>query len=147
MIIPYSPENVQSIFFSSFRNQPARTFRNFQHTEKQEYRRKGRDNEHITPSVRAPVTWLMLSEIFPLRLRGLGMGVTVFCLWIVNFIVGLTFPVLLANIGLSATFFIFVLLGITIQRQKTVTPIPSPRNRSGNISDSISQVTGETAPC
>ncbi len=54
----------------------------------------------------------MLSEIFPLRLRGLGMGVTVFCLWIVNFIVGLTFPVMLANIGLSATFFIFVLLGI-----------------------------------
>ncbi|XYJ23034.1 MFS transporter [Bacillus velezensis] len=60
----------------------------------------------------SPVTWLMLSEIFPLRLRGLGMGVTVFCLWIVNFIVGLTFPILLANIGLSATFFIFVLLGI-----------------------------------
>ncbi|AXY36796.1 sugar porter family MFS transporter [Bacillus velezensis] len=60
----------------------------------------------------SPVTWLMLSEIFPLRLRGLGMGVTVFCLWIVNFLVGFTFPVLLANIGLSATFFIFVLLGI-----------------------------------
>ncbi|AFJ60671.1 MULTISPECIES: sugar porter family MFS transporter [Bacillus] len=60
----------------------------------------------------SPVTWLMLSEIFPLRLRGLGMGVTVFCLWIVNFLVGLTFPVLLANIGLSVTFFIFVLLGI-----------------------------------
>lgn len=60
----------------------------------------------------SPVTWLMLSEIFPLRLRGLGMGVTVFCLWIVNFLVGLTFPILLANIGLSATFFIFVLLGV-----------------------------------
>ncbi|MBT2634973.1 sugar porter family MFS transporter [Bacillus sp. ISL-26] len=60
----------------------------------------------------SPVTWLMLSEIFPLRLRGLGMGVTVFCLWIVNFFIGLTFPVLLANIGLSATFFIFVALGL-----------------------------------
>ncbi|MCP6684015.1 sugar porter family MFS transporter [Bacillus nakamurai] len=60
----------------------------------------------------SPVTWLMLSEIFPLRLRGLGMGVTVFCLWIVNFFIGLTFPVLLANIGLSTTFFIFVALGL-----------------------------------
>ncbi|MEI2358965.1 sugar porter family MFS transporter [Priestia megaterium] len=60
----------------------------------------------------SPVTWLMLSEIFPLRLRGLGMGVTVFCLWGVNFLVGLTFPVLLANIGLSTTFFVFVVFGI-----------------------------------
>ncbi|YCA44067.1 sugar porter family MFS transporter [Bacillus sp. JZ8] len=60
----------------------------------------------------SPVTWLMLSEIFPLRLRGLGMGVTVFCLWGVNFLVGLTFPVLLDSIGLSSTFFVFVVLGI-----------------------------------
>ncbi|QJX76439.1 sugar porter family MFS transporter [Priestia megaterium] len=60
----------------------------------------------------SPVTWLMLSEIFPLRLRGLGMGVTVFCLWGINFLVGLTVPVLLASIGLSTTFFVFVVLGI-----------------------------------
>ncbi|MFP3123876.1 sugar porter family MFS transporter [Ectobacillus funiculus] len=60
----------------------------------------------------SPVTWLMLSEIFPLRLRGLGMGVTVFCLWSVNFLIGLVFPVLLEKVGLSTTFFIFVVLGI-----------------------------------
>ncbi|NPC91668.1 sugar porter family MFS transporter [Bacillus sp. WMMC1349] len=60
----------------------------------------------------SPVTWLMLSEIFPLRLRGLGMGVTVFCLWIANFFVGFTFPILLEKIGLSLTFYIFVGLGL-----------------------------------
>lgn len=60
----------------------------------------------------SPVTWLMLSEIFPSRLRGLGMGVTVFCLWIVNFFIGLIFPILLDKVGLSITFFIFVVLGI-----------------------------------
>jgi major inositol transporter-like SP family MFS transporter len=60
----------------------------------------------------SPVTWLMLSEIFPLRVRGLGMGVTVFCLWITNFLIGLTFPVLLEKIGLSTTFFVFVVLGV-----------------------------------
>jgi major inositol transporter-like SP family MFS transporter len=60
----------------------------------------------------SPVTWLMLSEIFPLKLRGLGMGVTVFCLWITNFMVGLFFPILLDWIGLSATFFLFFLCGI-----------------------------------
>ncbi|WCK56427.1 sugar porter family MFS transporter [Aneurinibacillus sp. Ricciae_BoGa-3] len=60
----------------------------------------------------SPVTWLMLSEIFPLRMRGLGMGVTVFCLWIVNFFIGLLFPVLLDKVGLSTTFFVFVALGL-----------------------------------
>jgi major inositol transporter-like SP family MFS transporter len=60
----------------------------------------------------SPVTWLMLSEIFPTRLRGLGMGITVFCLWIVNFFIGLMFPVLLDKVGLSTTFFIFVALGL-----------------------------------
>jgi major inositol transporter-like SP family MFS transporter len=58
------------------------------------------------------VTWLMLSEILPLRLRGLGMGISVFCLWIMNFLIGLTFPVLLNQIGLSSTFFVFVALGL-----------------------------------
>lgn len=60
----------------------------------------------------APVTWLMLSEIFPLRLRGLGMGVTVFCLWITNFLIGLVFPVLVDSFGLSATFFAFFACGL-----------------------------------
>lgn len=60
----------------------------------------------------SPVTWLMLSEIFPLKLRGLGMGVTVFCLWITNFLVGLFFPILLSAVGLSITFFIFAVCGI-----------------------------------
>lgn len=60
----------------------------------------------------SPVTWLMLSEIFPLKLRGLGMGVTVFCLWITNFFVGFSFPILLDAFGLSSTFFFFAVLGI-----------------------------------
>jgi len=60
----------------------------------------------------SPVTWLMLSEIFPLKLRGLGMGVTVFCLWITNFLVGFFFPILLNAVGLSTTFFIFAVLGV-----------------------------------
>ncbi|MCY8233873.1 sugar porter family MFS transporter [Priestia endophytica] len=60
----------------------------------------------------APVTWLMLAEIFPLRIRGLGMGISVFCLWIANFFIGLTFPLLLEKIGLSTTFFVFTALGV-----------------------------------
>ncbi len=59
-----------------------------------------------------PVTWLMLSEIFPLRLRGLGMGISVFFLWIVNFFISFLFPIFLNKVGLSGTFFAFAILGI-----------------------------------
>ncbi len=59
-----------------------------------------------------PVTWLMLSEIFPLRLRGLGMGISVFFLWIVNFFISFFFPIFLNKVGLSGTFFAFAILGI-----------------------------------
>lgn len=59
-----------------------------------------------------PLTWLLLSEIFPIRLRGIGMGMAVLCLWISNFLVGLFFPVLLNGIGLSATFIVFSIASI-----------------------------------
>ncbi|WP_255320041.1 MFS transporter [Ligilactobacillus salivarius] len=54
-----------------------------------------------------PVTWLINSEIFPSRYRGLGTGITIFTLWFANFIVGLLFPVLLASIGLANVFYLF----------------------------------------
>ncbi|WP_241262656.1 sugar porter family MFS transporter [Priestia megaterium] len=59
-----------------------------------------------------PVTWLTLAEIFPLRMRGLGMGFSVFWMWIVNFLISLSFPVLLSTIGLSTTFLVFGVLGL-----------------------------------
>jgi major inositol transporter-like SP family MFS transporter len=58
-----------------------------------------------------PILWLLLAEIFPLRLRGLGMGICVFFVWMTNFLIGLTFPVLL-SLGLYIAFFIFVAIGI-----------------------------------
>ena len=60
----------------------------------------------------SPVTWLLLSEIFPVGLRGMGMGCAVLCLWVANFFVGFTFPQLLFAFGLSATFFIFAGMGL-----------------------------------
>ena len=59
-----------------------------------------------------PILWLSLSEIIPLRFRGLGMGLCVLFVWLVNFVVGLVFPVLLSSLGLSFTFCIFVVIGI-----------------------------------
>jgi major inositol transporter-like SP family MFS transporter len=60
----------------------------------------------------SPVTWLMLSEIFPMRMRGFGMGVAAVVLWLINFVIGLVFPSLVSGIGISNTFFLFVVAGI-----------------------------------
>ncbi|WP_035750636.1 sugar porter family MFS transporter [Arthrobacter sp. 35W] len=56
------------------------------------------------------VTWLTMSEIFPLHVRGLGMGICVFVLWMINFLIGFSFPQLVSWIGVSTTFIIFVAL-------------------------------------
>lgn len=55
----------------------------------------------------APVFWLMLAEIYPLRMRGLGMGFAVFGLWIFDFIIQSVFPILLNNYGGGMTFGFF----------------------------------------
>ncbi|MFH9554174.1 sugar porter family MFS transporter [Streptomyces sp. NPDC017435] len=60
----------------------------------------------------SPVTWLMLSEIFPMRMRGFGMGVAAVVLWLTNFAIGLVFPSLVSGIGVSSTFFLFVVAGV-----------------------------------
>lgn len=60
----------------------------------------------------SPVTWLMLSEVFPLKMRGFGLGIAAFALWVTNSLVGLTFPVLVDAVGVSNTFFVFVALGL-----------------------------------
>lgn len=60
----------------------------------------------------SPVTWLMLSEIFPMRMRGFGMGVAAVVLWLTNFVIGLVFPSLVSGIGISHTFFLFVAAGV-----------------------------------
>jgi major inositol transporter-like SP family MFS transporter len=59
----------------------------------------------------APVTWLIMSEIFPLRIRGAGMGTVVFFSWMANFTVGLCFPTLITTIGMTYTFFCFAACG------------------------------------
>lgn len=60
----------------------------------------------------SPVTWLMLSEIFPRKLRGFGFGVCGLLLWLTNFLVGFLFPQLVAAMGISSTFFVFAAVGL-----------------------------------
>lgn len=76
-----------------------------------------------------PVNWLIISEIFPLRLRGLGMGIAVMILWIANFCIGIIFPTLLAQIGLSNTFFTFAMMSL-ISIIFVIKYVPETRGRS-----------------
>ncbi|UCG57228.1 MAG: sugar porter family MFS transporter [Phycisphaerales bacterium] len=41
-----------------------------------------------------PVTWVILSEIFPTRIRGRAMAIATVCLWIANYVVSQTFPMM-----------------------------------------------------
>ena len=59
-----------------------------------------------------PVFWLMISEIYPLRIRGTAMSVASIANWGSNFLVALTFPVLLAVLGGAGSFWLFAVLGI-----------------------------------
>ncbi|MEN6427709.1 MAG: sugar porter family MFS transporter [Phycisphaerales bacterium] len=51
-----------------------------------------------------PVTWVILSEIFPTRIRGRAMAVATVCLWIANYLVSQTFPMMDQNPWLVETF-------------------------------------------
>jgi len=44
-----------------------------------------------------PVTWVILSEIFPTSIRGRAMSIATFCLWAANFLVSQTFPMMNEN--------------------------------------------------
>ncbi|HVF02273.1 MAG TPA: sugar porter family MFS transporter [Rubrobacteraceae bacterium] len=51
-----------------------------------------------------PIVWVMLPEIFPLHVRGSGVGVSSLSNWVANFIVALSFPILIAAIGQTPVF-------------------------------------------
>ena len=56
--------------------------------------------------------WLLLSEIFPLSVRGFAMGIAVFVLWCTNAIISFLFPLLNNALGSTGTFALFVLVNI-----------------------------------
>jgi len=55
----------------------------------------------------APVTWVVLSEIFPNRMRGTAMSVATFSLWAACFILTYTFPLLNQMLKASGTFWLY----------------------------------------
>jgi MFS family permease len=82
-----------------------------------------------------PVTWILLSEIFPSHLRAEAMAISTAALWISNFVVSQTFPMLsqspavIAHFGRGFPFYIYALFCF-IEVWLVAQFIPETRNRS-----------------
>ncbi len=59
-----------------------------------------------------PVFWLLISEIYPLKTRGLAMSVETAANWGANLLVALTFLTLFQTVGRAPTFWLYALVGI-----------------------------------
>lgn len=77
----------------------------------------------------APLTWVIVGEIFPLVIRGRASGLASSFNWIGSFLVGLLFPIMTATMAQEAVFAIFgviCLLGVVFIR----TLVPETRGRT-----------------
>lgn len=59
-----------------------------------------------------PLTFVVIAEIFPNRIRGRAMSICIFILWVAVFIVSQTFPMLKEAIGVGYTFWIYMVMAI-----------------------------------
>jgi len=81
----------------------------------------------------APICWVLISEIFPNRIRGAAISVAVSALWIACFILTFMFPILKDGIGMAKVFwlyaaicfagFVFVYLRVPETKGKTLEQI------------------------
>jgi SP family sugar porter-like MFS transporter len=55
----------------------------------------------------APVTWVVLSEVFPSRVRGTAMAIATASLWAACFVLTYTFPLMNASLGTAGTFWVY----------------------------------------
>lgn len=63
----------------------------------------------------SPVTWLLLAEMFPGKVKSQFMSVATATTWITNFFISLIYPQLIAWLGTAVVFFVFALTnGISI---------------------------------
>lgn len=59
-----------------------------------------------------PVMWVMLGEMFPNQIRGSGLAVAGAAQWISNFAITVTFPILLAGIGLAGAYGLYTIAAV-----------------------------------
>lgn len=57
----------------------------------------------------APVTWVLISEIFPNKIRGMATSIAVICLWLAYFMLVFTFPILFEHFR-NNTFYVYAVI-------------------------------------
>jgi SP family galactose:H+ symporter-like MFS transporter len=57
-----------------------------------------------------PIVWLLISEIFPLPVRGLGMSISTLANWVGNFLVSQFFLTMIERLGRPLTFWVYAFL-------------------------------------
>ena len=80
----------------------------------------------------APITWVVISEIFPNRIRGAAMSVAVFSLWAGCTALTLTFPYLKAGLGAHGAFWLY---GVICVIGFIVILIKLPETRGKSLED------------
>ena len=55
----------------------------------------------------APVVWVVLSEIFPVRIRGMAMALSTFFLWVATFLLTNNIPILNEAVGAAGIFWLY----------------------------------------
>jgi MFS transporter, SP family, xylose:H+ symportor len=58
----------------------------------------------------APVTWVLISEIFPNKIRGIASSVAVVSLWAAYFVLVFTFPILAQQLGTYGPFYLYAVV-------------------------------------
>jgi MFS family permease len=58
----------------------------------------------------APLLWVILSEIFPTRIRGAAISIGALAHWIGNFTLTYSFPTIKANLGWANNFWLYGLI-------------------------------------
>jgi SP family arabinose:H+ symporter-like MFS transporter len=53
------------------------------------------------------VTWVYLSEIFPNTIRSLALSIAILALWLADFVVAYTFPMLSGSLGIAAILLVY----------------------------------------
>ncbi len=61
-------------------------------------------------SAMGPLVWVVMAEIFPIRMRGAAMGLATLILWFADFAVTLSFPVISDRLNASAAFWIYAVM-------------------------------------
>jgi MFS family permease len=81
----------------------------------------------------APLTWVLIAEIFPNHIRGIATSIAVLCLWAAYFVLVFTFPVIEKKFGSAAAFwgyaaicllgFVFILARVKETKGKSLEEI------------------------